>query len=104
MKANDLLVSNLHISEDEYSYRGIFTLSAGDKALSIELSDMDNSSIIQEIRSFFSLENSNNEIRETIMNQLVEKAALSSKTTEGKKYQEEKGINADKAAGSLDIA
>ncbi len=105
MKTAELLVSSVNITEDEYNYKGLFILSSPDKSINLDLAEMENEDKIAEIRSFFSLEDSNEDIRKAIMEKVFEKAAISSRNNEGKDYnsQTEKD-SVEKAAGALDMA
>ena len=105
MDLKELLVSNVNISEDEYIYKGVFTLSGSGKSAVIDLADMDTQAKLEEIKNYFSLKDNTESIRKEIMSQVFEKAAMSSNIKEGEAYQE--GDNEDildKSAKSLDRA
>jgi fructose-1-phosphate kinase PfkB-like protein len=105
MKSNDLLVSNLNISEDEYSYKGLFTLSGEGISMAVDLSELDENVTINEIISKFTLKESKEEIRKIIMDKVMVQAAVSTQIKEGIDFQDEKKKNKiDKSANSLDMA
>jgi fructose-1-phosphate kinase PfkB-like protein len=105
MKSNDLLVSNLNISEDEYSYKGLFTLSGEGISMAVDLSELDENVSINEIISKFTLKESKEEIRKIIMDKVMVQAAVSTQIKEGIDFQDEKKKNKiDKSANSLDMA
>ena len=105
MKLVELMVSNLHIGEDEYSYKGLFSLSCNGISIQVDLSDLDGSEKITEIKKVFELEESPEDIRKAIMNLVIAQSSLSSPTTEGEHYSEGKGKKkSDQSANSLDIA
>lgn len=105
MKSNDLLVSNLNISEDEYSYKGLFTLSGEGISMAVDLSELDENVTINEIINKFSLQESKEEIRKIIMDKVMVQAAVSTQIKEGIDFQVEKRKKKiDKSANSLDMA
>lgn len=79
MNANELLVSSVHITEDEYCYKGLFILSNSDKSMNVDLAEFEGLSKIEEIKSFFNLEDSNDIIKKVILENIMDKASLSSK-------------------------
>lgn len=105
MKTSDLLLSSLNITEDEYSYRGLFILSANDKSINVDLADLESDSKLEEIKGFFGLVEENNDIKRIIMDKVMEKATISSRIVEGKDYNEESPRkHIEKSASSLDMA
>lgn len=105
MKINSLLVSNLHINEDEYSYKGLFTLSLEDISMQVDLSDLDQDQKLEEIKKTFILEEPSTEIRKFIMDRVIQQSGLSSPTSEGENYSEGKRKkNTEHSASSLDRA
>lgn len=88
MKTSDLLLSSLNITEDDYNYKGIFFLSCQDISVKVDLANLQCDSKISELKDTFKLEESCDEIRKILMQKLVEKAGISSKITEGEKYEE----------------
>ena len=40
MRISDLLISGVHISEDNYHYTGQFTLSDGNKTLDVDIAEL----------------------------------------------------------------
>lgn len=105
MRTNQLIISGLHITEDEYSYKGQFILSANDKLRSVDMDDIEQSSYISELKNFFDLEEPVGDIRNILMDMIVEKAHISSKIVEGENYDESsKQKKVERGARSLDMA
>ncbi|NLK86426.1 MAG: hypothetical protein GX279_02915 [Clostridiaceae bacterium] len=105
MRTNQLILSGLHITEDEYSYKGQFILSAQGKSRSVDMDDLEQSSFISELKSFFDLEEPAGDIRNILMDMIVEKAHISSRFVEGKNYEEtSKKEKVERGARSLDRA
>lgn len=90
MKVSDLLISGVHISEDNYHYTGQFTLSAGKKTLDVDLTELNHEEGIKFIKKSFNLEESIEEIRQSLIDRLVLKAGISSKNVQGENYFESK--------------
>lgn len=105
MKTVNLLVSSLSITEDDYSYKGLFILSENEKTINVDISDLENNSKLMEIKAFFELEESPVEIRKILMDLVMEKASISSKFNEGEQYGEElKRKKMEKTARSFDMS
>jgi hypothetical protein len=105
MKTNQLIVSGLHITEDEYSYKGQFILNGKGKSRPVDMDDLENSSFISELRDFFDLEEPVGNIRDILMDMIVEKAHISSKIVEGENYDESsKQKKVERSARSLDMS
>lgn len=105
MQLKDLLVSNLTISEDNYSFKGTFTLSGGDKSISVDVEGIQSKADIERIKEYFMLEEPADTVRKVLMEQVIKNSAISSKICEGENYEEsakEKVI--EKAAKYFDIA
>ena len=105
MKAIDLQVSNLNISEDEYSYKGLFMLSGESISINVDLAELDGKVTLNEIINKFSLQESKEEIRSIVMDKVMIQAAVSTQIKEGVDFQTEKRKKKiDKSANSLDMA
>lgn len=105
MQATNLLVSNLSITEDEYIYKGQFTLSAEGKSTTMDLTELDSPSRLEEIKVLFSLEESVDIIRKELFSMVMEKSSISSRIKEGKDYLDSSAEKKDmKISGSLDLA
>jgi hypothetical protein len=103
MHIKNLELSSLHITEDDYSYKGTFQLSGNGVFLDLDLVDLETPAKLEEIKKLFGLEEPNKEIRETIFDMVMEKAAISSRINEGKDYQEKNaGGKTEKSVKSLD--
>jgi len=105
MKTTELLVSNLSITEDDYNYKGIFTLSNKDNSISVDLADLETTSKIEEIKTFFGLDEDTEIIKDTILKMVIENSAISSRIKQGEEYNENtKKKNIDRIANSLDMS
>ena len=105
MRTNQLNISGLHITEDEYSYKGQFTLNAPGKSRSIDMDDLERSSFISELKKYFELEEQVGDIRNLLMDMIVERAHVGSKIVEGENYEESsKKKKVERSARSLDMS
>ena len=87
MRTSELLLSSLDISEYDYHHTGQFYLSSEGTSIKINLSDIQNDIVINNIKNIFSLKDDVEQIRDTLMDMLVEKANISSKISEGENYE-----------------
>jgi len=105
MKTRNLLLSSLDITEDEYYYKGSFFLSCGDTSLKVDVADLQGIAKINEIKDFFKLEESPEEVRKVLMEMVVEKAHISSKYTEGENYGDKSEENKiENAINSMNLS
>lgn len=88
MKTGELLLTGLHITEDEYRYNASFILSGNGVSLEVELSDLDVDSRLKDIHDFFTLEETLPEMRRILMDRVLERAGMSSRITQGERYGE----------------
>ncbi|HHW47709.1 MAG TPA: hypothetical protein GXX14_03715 [Clostridiaceae bacterium] len=105
MKTSDLLLSNLNITEDGYVYKGTFFLSNGEKTIEVDVADLQHNSKIVELKNFFNLEETDEKIRNTIIDMIIEKSSISSRISEGENYDEAKARRKrmERLASSLDF-
>ncbi len=89
MNLRDLLVSNLSITEDEYSFKGSFVLSGRGLSLNVDVTELEDEEKLESLKAQFGLPESKSEIRGFIMDRVVEKAAIGSRIKEGEEYSEE---------------
>ena len=87
MRTYDILLSGLNITEDDYNYKGQFILSSNNKSINVDISELENTEQINEIRKYFDLEEPADEIRKIIMDMVMEKAMIVSRNSEGEKYE-----------------
>lgn len=105
MKTSQLLLSGLDITEDEYSYKAQFILNAPGKSKSYEIGDLESGKTLAEIKSFFSLDETPDEIGKLLMDMVMDKANIGSTIVEGENYGET--INrkqVERAAKSFDLS
>ncbi|RCX18028.1 hypothetical protein DFR58_106197 [Anaerobacterium chartisolvens] len=105
MDLRDLLVSNLSITEDEYSFKGSFVLSGEGLSLNVDITDLEDEEKLESLKAQFGLSESSGEIRSFIMAGVVEKAAIGSRIKEGEEYSEEaKKDRLNRLADSFDLS
>jgi len=105
MRTSDLLLSVLDITEDEYNFKGQFLLNAHGKSKGYDINDLESEEKLLDIKAYFGLEESANEIKNQLMEMIVEKAHLSSSIIEGENYNESvKSKHLERVAGSLDMS
>ncbi len=105
MKASKLLLSGLDITEDEYSFKAQFFLSSSDKRINVDICDLDSEISLEKIKALFDLEESLEELKNSIMSMIIEKANIGSKINEGESYNEAiVDSDIDSTARSADIA
>jgi len=88
MRTTELLLSSLNITEDEYNYEGLFFLSVGNISMKVDMTDFQNHSKIEEIKDYFNLDDTNEEVRKILMDKIMEKVIISSRNNEGENYNE----------------
>jgi len=88
MRTDQLLMSGLDITEDNYIFKGQFILSSGDKSKHDDIEELENKSYLEELKEYFGLEESPSEIRNKLIDMVVEKARIGSKIREGKDLEE----------------
>ena len=105
MRTSGLLLSSLNITEDEYHYKGLFILSAADKTLHVDMADLEHDLKVNELKVFFELEESLDDIRKILMDMVMDKADISSSIIEGEDFEETlKTKKVERMAKSLDMA
>jgi hypothetical protein len=86
MKVENLLISGVHITEDDYNYTGQFILSSSDKSVDVKVEDLNEQDKLLGIKEMFDLEEDTEDIRQHLLDCLVEKSGISSKNVEGENY------------------
>ncbi len=105
MKMDQLLLSSLDITEDEYHFKGQFILKSSTKSKSIDLEDLERPSVLESIKHYFDLEETTKEIRSRLMDMVMEKAHIGSKIVEGENYDESaKNKKMERLARNLDMS
>lgn len=82
MRTSDLLLSGLNITEDDYSYKGLCILSSGEKWVHFDISGLDDKLQMEELKEFFDIEDNIEDIRKILMDMIMEKAIISSRSTD----------------------
>ena len=62
MKIDQLVLSNLNITEDHYHFKGHFILKSSDKSKSVDLEELEKPSVLEDIKTYFDLEEPTKEI------------------------------------------
>lgn len=105
MKTSELLLSSLNITEDDYSYKGLFILSCGGKSLQMDMADLEKETKMAGLRAYFELDECTDEICRILMDMIFDKAHISSVIIEGEDYEENaKRKKSERLASSFDIA
>lgn len=87
MKTEQLLLSSLDITEDEYIFKGQFILSGKGKSKQVDMEQLDQQAYLEELKEYFDLEEPTSEIRNKLISMVVEKLrsalkSLMARTTE----------------------
>ncbi len=105
MKTSELLLSVLDITEDEYNFMGQFLLNAPGKSKGYDINDLESEAKLLEIKAFFGLDEPTDQIKNQIMEMIMENAHISSSIIEGENYNEAvKTMHVDRLARSLDMS
>lgn len=104
MRITDLMITNVNITEDEYSYGASFVISAGSHELRLDLSDLDNPEKLNELKGKFELAETVEGIRKYIFDAVMENAGLTSRNKQGEHYDAESDKKTGNGAASLDMA
>ncbi|MCG8500518.1 MAG: hypothetical protein MJB12_08955 [Firmicutes bacterium] len=105
MLCKELRVVNLNITEDYYDYRGLFRLCSGENCLDVDLMNWESGDKLKQIKTHFKLEEDITEIKEVIMDKIMEASKVESRIVEGKDYQEDaKNKNKERSINALDMA
>jgi len=83
MLCKDLKVVALSITEDFYKYKGVFQLCGFDKSIEVDLDYFENDKL-NEIKNIFQLPESPDEIKNIIMEKVMQAANDESRIVEGK--------------------
>lgn len=83
MFCKELKVVNLNITEDHYEYKALFRLCSEEYCMDIDLSELSEESLLQKVKDTFKLEESLEEIKEYIMNKVMDASKIESRINEG---------------------
>ncbi|MFZ5989514.1 MAG: hypothetical protein ACOYWZ_20650 [Bacillota bacterium] len=95
MLCKDLKVVNLNITEDFYEYKALFRLCTENSCLDIDLSSLSDENLLSEIKSKFDIEESTSQIKEIIMQKVMDASKIESRISQGEnccKDKEDKKI------------
>ena len=88
MLCKDVKVVNLTITEDFGDYRGLFRLCGDDKCIDVDLGDLSVLEKLKWIKAEFNLEETEEEIKNLVMEKVMKATTVESRIKEGKDYQE----------------
>jgi chemotaxis response regulator CheB len=83
MKCEDLKVVNLNINEDNYEYEAIFRLCTENVCIDVNLEQLESIEMLDEIKRSFSITETTNEMKNIIMEKIMEASNLESRISEG---------------------
>ncbi len=86
MRCSDLKVVNLNITEDNYEYIGRFRLCTDSACIDVDLDRAYDNEVLEEIKKSFSIEENIDEMKEIIMQKVMEAVKIESRIVEGEKY------------------
>ncbi|NLV36048.1 MAG: hypothetical protein GXY17_05155 [Clostridiaceae bacterium] len=105
MKMDQLVLSSLNITEDQYHFKGQFILKASGKSKSVDLEELAKPSVLEGIKAYFDLDEPTKEIESKLMDMVMEKAHIGSKIVEGENYDESaRNKKMERLAKNLDIS
>lgn len=84
MKCRDLKVVNLNITEDFYEYKALFRLCTDDHCMDIDLAKISDPGVLEKAKETFEVEESIEEMKEIIMEKIMEASKIESRIHEGK--------------------
>lgn len=83
MLCKDLKVVNLNIGEDNYEYKALFRLCSDSACIDMDLEKFSEKGTLEEIKKTFSIEEPIDEIKNIIMQKIMEASKLESRISEG---------------------
>lgn len=83
MLCRDLKVVSLNITEDEYRYGALFRLCTETVCMDADVDGISTGEKLQEIKESFGLRETCDEIREILMDKILEASAIESRNNEG---------------------
>jgi hypothetical protein len=82
MRCQDLKVLNLNITEDNYEFKAIFRLCTENACMDVDLERFSKEGIMEEIKSNFNIDEPVEDMKELIMQKVMEATNIKSKDTE----------------------
>lgn len=93
MLCKDLKVVNLNITEDHYEYKALFRLCAEDTCLDVDLTRLSEEALLEEIKNKFNIDESISEIKDIIMEKVMEASKIESRIKQGEDCCKDKEDN-----------
>ncbi len=88
MKCADLKVVSLNITEDNYEYKALFRLCTENVCADMDVAELSKDEVLAEIKKNFVIDEPVEEMRNIIMDKVMEASKLESRITEGESYNE----------------
>lgn len=88
MRTSELLLSSLNITEDDYSYKGHFILSSPGHSESVDVCDLEDDRKVERLKNVFGLDESVDQIRDSLKEMVMDRALIASRITEGENYED----------------
>ena len=83
MMCKDLKITALDISEYNYEHKSVFRLCSENTCINLEVEKLSDKQTLEEIKNVFSLEDELEQIKEIIMDKIIEASKIESKVYEG---------------------
>lgn len=83
MQCRDLKVVNLNITEDYYEYKALFRLCTDSVCMDVDLDQLSKNGILEDIKKSFSVQEPIDEIKNILMEKIMEATKLESRISEG---------------------
>ena len=83
MRCKDLKIVNLNINEDNYEYQAYFRLCSEDVCIEVDLEQLESMEMMRKIKGSFSIDETVDEMKEIIMEKIMEASRLESRNSEG---------------------
>lgn len=89
MKCKDLKVVSLNITEDNYEYKALFRLCTENVCADMDVAELSKDEVLAEIKKNFVIDESIEEMRNIIMEKVMEASKIESKISEGENLSED---------------
>lgn len=83
MRCKDLKITALDISEYNYEHKAVFRLCNESTCLNLEVEKLSDKQTLEEIKNVFSLEEQPEEIKDIIMDKIMEASKIESRVYQG---------------------
>jgi len=83
MRSKELKITALDISEYNYEHKAVFRLCSESTCLNLEVEKLSDEQTLEQIKNVFSLEEKIEEIKDIIMDKIIEASKIESRIYEG---------------------